>query len=197
MDLPALYSSGLRHALAGAGLRQVVISSLDGLVGAVPPEDPFVVVVPRSRVAGVSRALGQEVDGTRCAVVELVETMSGAEFADAVARGSLGVVEMDADPEIIVEAVRSAARGQFLVPEVARQLLARSDAEADVPALGTEEIEWLRRLGQGVTVAALAHAAAYSEREMYRVLSRVYQRLGAASRTQALLNAQRWGLLDE
>ena len=106
------------------------------------------------------------------------------------------MVEMDGDPALIVEAVRSAAVGRFLVPEFARQALAQVDLRRDAPPLGPTEVQWLRRLGTGVTVAALAQEAAYSEREMYRLLARIYQGLGARTRTQALLIAQRCGLLD-
>jgi DNA-binding CsgD family transcriptional regulator len=55
----------------------------------------------------------------------------------------------------------------------------------------------LRLLGQGGTVAALAQSAAYSEREIHRLLAGIYRRLGASNRTDALLRAERWGLLDD
>ncbi|HEX8630188.1 MAG TPA: hypothetical protein VF755_18680, partial [Catenuloplanes sp.] len=57
------------------------------------------------------------------------------------------------------------------------------------------EVSWLRALVDGVTVASLARAVGYSQREMYRVLASLYARLGADNRTGALLHADRWGLL--
>ena len=43
---------------------------------------------------------------------------------------------------------------------------------------------------------SLARTAGYSQREMYRVLAALYSRLGASTRTEALLRADRWGLLN-
>jgi DNA-binding NarL/FixJ family response regulator len=64
------------------------------------------------------------------------------------------------------------------------------------PSLTDVEQAWLRRLAAGGTVAGLARGCGYSEREMYRRLSDMYSRLGARTRTEALLLAERFGLLD-
>ena len=56
----------------------------------------------------------------------------------------------------------------------------------------------LRAAGyHAMTVAGLARRFSHSEREMYRLLSATYQRLGVQSRTEALLAAQRHGLFDQ
>ncbi len=52
-------------------------------------------------------------------------------------------------------------------------------------------------LAHGATIASISRRFNHSEREMYRLLSRTYQRLGARNRTDALLLAQRFDLLDE
>jgi DNA-binding NarL/FixJ family response regulator len=62
--------------------------------------------------------------------------------------------------------------------------------------LSETERAWLRRLAAGGTVAGLARDCAYSEREMYRRLSDLYTRLGGRTRTEALLLAERHGLLS-
>jgi len=46
-------------------------------------------------------------------------------------------------------------------------------------------------------VTSLARSSGYSEREMYRLLSALYARLGVTTRTEALLRADRWGLLRQ
>lgn len=56
-------------------------------------------------------------------------------------------------------------------------------------------MEWLRSLADSATVGRLARLSGYSEREMYRLLNRVYSRIGAQTRTEALLIAQRRGCL--
>ncbi len=88
-----------------------------------------------------------------------------------------------------VQAVRSTARD--------------ADAPAPVAVLpqpsGVEaqEVQWLRRLASGTTVATLAEALGRSLPEMYRALSTTYAKLGATNRTEAVLYAARCGLLDD
>ena len=57
-------------------------------------------------------------------------------------------------------------------------------------------MDWLRALAAGATVHQLAERIGYSEREMYRLLRAVYDRLGVPNRTQALVWATRQGILD-
>ena len=52
-------------------------------------------------------------------------------------------------------------------------------------------------LADGATVAGLGRRCAHSEREMSRLLTGTYRRLGARDRTDAMLLADRFGLLDE
>ncbi|MDQ3641282.1 MAG: hypothetical protein M3450_07420 [Actinomycetota bacterium] len=59
-----------------------------------------------------------------------------------------------------------------------------------------EEVGWLQTLARGATVARLAGEVGYSEREMFRILSNLYQRMGVVSRTEALVQAAQWGLLE-
>lgn len=95
--------------------------------------------------------------------------------------------------EDVVFAVGAAARSLACLPAVAARTLDGPGAER--PALTPRETRWLRALADGTTVVSLARASGYSEREMYRLLRTLYGRLGAASRTVALLQADRWGLL--
>jgi DNA-binding CsgD family transcriptional regulator len=62
--------------------------------------------------------------------------------------------------------------------------------------LTVEELTWLRSLAAGETVTELSLSLGYSERELYRRLRRLYTRMGASGRTDALLRAVRWGLLE-
>jgi DNA-binding NarL/FixJ family response regulator len=64
--------------------------------------------------------------------------------------------------------------------------------EAELP---TAQLEWLRALAQGITVAQLAERHGYSERAMFRHLRDLYARMGAKGRTEALMLANRRGWL--
>lgn len=112
----------------------------------------------------------------------------------ALAAGYHGAIDIGESPEGIVIAVQAALNGQCTLPyEVARRL-----ASGYPPPNGTldpQEVTWLNRLIAGSSVLELAESEAFSERAMYRRLSEVYQRLGVASRTEAIAVASRAGLL--
>ena len=76
--------------------------------------------------------------------------------------------------------------------------LLRSIVEADphtAPLIGPEERDWLIALSHGTTVVRLADDFGYSERAMFRRLADLYVRLGATNRDEAVIAAQRAGLL--
>jgi DNA-binding CsgD family transcriptional regulator len=50
-------------------------------------------------------------------------------------------------------------------------------------------------MANGQTVGELARAVGYSEREMFRLLRSLYERMGVRNRTEALLKAAQSGLL--
>jgi len=97
------------------------------------------------------------------------------------------------DQDVVV-AVASAWRALTCLPIEAARALSGADGVGRV-TLSARDIAWLRALADGVTVGSLARASGYSQREMYRLLAAVYARLGADSRTEALLRADRAGLL--
>ncbi len=106
-----------------------------------------------------------------------------------------GVLAATHPAEDIVPVLHCAARGHTVLPRELVRALCRP-ASLPPPSLTPTEQAWMRRLAAGGTVAGLARTCGYSEREMYRRLSTVYLRLGARTRTEALLLAERFGLLD-
>lgn len=130
------------------------------------PEIPIVVVVPHLVSAVVERALSV---------------------------GACGVVDVSATSEHLVEALRAAVGWNTLLPRTIALELVRSGAEGH--GLAPRELGWLQHLAHGSTVSDLASCVGYSEREMHRHLARVYALLDARGKTQALLEAQRLGLI--
>ena len=63
--------------------------------------------------------------------------------------------------------------------------------------LGARRVDRLQTMAKGRTVAQLARAVGYSEREMFRLLRQLYDRMGVRNRTEALLKAAQCGLLAE
>lgn len=130
-------------------------------------------------------------------VLALVSPLGREEIAHAVGHGAVPV-DWHADPERIVDAAVAAIRGDLLLSiEAARSLLPATGAHGHDPAITAEEAAWLVSLSRGTTVVRLADDAGYSERAMFRRLADLYTRLGARGRTEALLAAERLGLLGE
>ena len=63
--------------------------------------------------------------------------------------------------------------------------------------ISAEEIEWLRALGRGQRTIAVASEAGRSEREFYRTLQKLWQKLGVGGRSEAIRLASQMGWLDE
>ena len=193
VGLPPVYAHGLRHGLVAADVRCTSVSAavdLPPLLGA----DPCVAVVLESEAPALT-ALGLRGDD-RLETVHVLEQDSLQAWTDALRAGATGAFATDAELDQIVRVVRSAAAGQTLLPLRVARALGRGRS-GPPPRLERTERQYLRRLADGGTVAGLARASGWSEREMYRLLSALYVRLGATNRTEALLLAERWGLLDE
>ena len=191
--LPPVYAHGLQMVLRSSVASCAVVADLGQLPVLLAGPDPLIVVVPET---GVPAVLPVAPAVPRHAVVVLVERATTEACASALRAGVTGVITGADDPERVVAALRSAARGDTVLPREVVQALCRP-ATLPPPSLTPVERGWLRRLAGGGTVAGLARACGYSEREMYRRLSGVYLRLGAHTRTEALLLAERFGLLDE
>jgi DNA-binding CsgD family transcriptional regulator len=191
--LPPVYARGLQLVLESSVASCTVVGDVGQVPSLLAGPDPFVVVVPESDVPAV---LPVPPALARHAVVVLVEQATPESCATAMRAGVTGVIAVDDAPEQVVAVVRGAARGYTVLAREFVQALCRPAAVVP-PSLTVVERGWLRRLARGGTVAGLARSCGYSEREMYRRLSDVYLRLGARTRTEALLLAERFGLLDE
>ena len=127
-------------------------------------------------------------------VVLLVDPTSDR-HAEALRTGARGVTAWDATPEAIVEVLAAAVRGYALLPSGIA--MARGQPPFFDPDWVTaEEIDWLRLLAGGATIHELADKVGYSERAFYRILHGLYGRMRVSSRTEAILQARRWGLLS-
>src|SRR5436305_11088955 len=141
-------------------------------------------------------ALAMLVEAPTPAVVALLEDPSVASYRRALRLGLVGTVPREAPTEQIVSAVCAALAGTTLLPcLIARQLADRAGGEVPFP-ISESEARWLRAMAEGMTIASMAKAARYSERQMHRLIANLYKRIGAANRQQALVFAARCGILD-
>ena len=180
VDLPPVYRRGL-----GAGLTEA------GFVVHQPTD-----VLAWSRDGSNSKIAVTTDSETALDLLDSVRMESPSVVTVRALPRCTGAVPLHAELEDVLVAIRAAASGYTLVPvDVARLLAARGESGADLPELSERELGWLRALADNVTVFSLARSSGYSEREMYRLLSALYDRLGATTRTGALLRADRLGLL--
>jgi DNA-binding NarL/FixJ family response regulator len=114
----------------------------------------------------------------------------------AMEAGASGFVGKDAPSRDVVSAARHAATSprSFLCAGLAAAMMRR--ASNDTPKLSARESEVLLLLAEGHGTAAIAGQLFMSESTAKTHIARIYQKLGAANRAQALVTAMRMGLLS-
>ncbi|WP_208613010.1 response regulator transcription factor [Streptomyces canus] len=127
------------------------------------------------------------------AVVALTSVSDGNRVRSALQAGAVGYVLKDAGPDELLAAVRAAARGEGGVGAS----LALKLAEPRPPgasSLTAREWEVLALVSEGRSNREVAEELVVSERTARTHVSKVLQKLGLRSRTQAALWARREGL---
>ena len=129
-------------------------------------------------------------------IVTLLQPAGVGAYREAFRFGATAAVAWDETPERIIEVVRASLDGLCLLPVLVARGLATAERYEESPFLSDWERTCLQRLSAGATVADVAREANYSEREMFRLLHQLYERLGARGRIEALVKAAQFGLLD-
>ncbi|MFO7549214.1 MAG: hypothetical protein R6X29_10145 [Acidimicrobiia bacterium] len=115
----------------------------------------------------------------------------------ALKAGAAAVATWRVTPEVLLPLITAVTAHLAVLPTaLVQRLTSQVDAGPTWLHSGSREAQWLRALAAGTTVADLAATHAYSEREMYRLLADLYDRLGAGGRIPAIMLAARYGLLD-
>jgi len=126
------------------------------------------------------------------ALLVLVDSVSSRLGVRAVRAGARSVVPRNVTADALLRTVAATADGQAVLPaDVAALLVAVAPTNSPYPA--PDRIGWLRQLASGATVAQLADRVGYSERAMFRLLSGLYEDMGARNRVQALMLAREKG----
>jgi DNA-binding NarL/FixJ family response regulator len=187
------YRRGIAAALAEAGHLPVEVEDWSRQAAA----DAEVVLVTVRSAADWQVVREVEAANAEAKVVVLLVDPTPDRHAEALRRGAHGVVAWEAAPETILAVVHAALEGMTLVPtSVAKAFAVSAPPVCDPDWITEEEIQWLRLLAQGATVYQVAETVNYSERALYRLLHGLYGRMRVSNRTEAILQASRWGLLD-
>ncbi len=127
--------------------------------------------------------------GSPTRVVVLTSFGEESRIVDAINAGAQGYLLKHIDPDDLIEAVRSAARGDAPFDPRAGRVLLEQRKVAVPPAGGLtdREREVLELVGQGLANKLIARRLGISERTVKAHLTSVFQRIGVTDRTQAAL----------
>ncbi|MCA9922679.1 MAG: response regulator transcription factor [Anaerolineales bacterium] len=131
-------------------------------------------------------------------VVVLTAHTDEARVIGALRAGAIGYVRKDADPELLLTAVRAASRGQSIldpaVAGVVLQELAGQVIEQD--ELTQREMTVLRLLAHGRSNRDIAAELTVSEETIKTHVGNILSKLHMAQRTQAVIAALKQGLIS-
>jgi NarL family two-component system response regulator LiaR len=131
-------------------------------------------------------------------VVVLTAYTDDARVVAALRAGAIGYVRKEANPEVLLAAVRAAAQGQSVIdPAIAEAVL--EDLVSDSPAkedLTQRELDVLRSLAHGRTNREIAEELVVGEETIKTHVGNILAKLHLAHRTQAVVFALKEGLIS-
>jgi DNA-binding NarL/FixJ family response regulator len=130
-------------------------------------------------------------------VIALTASLDEARMMGVLRAGAAGYVRKDAEPEVLLAAVRAVARGRtYIDPSVARRVL---EAAAPGDDLTARESEVLRHVALGRSNKEIGDALHISEETVKTHVGKLLGKLQAENRAQAIVHALKRGLvsLDE
>lgn len=130
-------------------------------------------------------------------IVVLTMYAGDEQLFEALEAGASAFVAKDAPSDDVVAAARHSivAPRSFAASNLAEAMRRRMAPSG--PQLSPRESEVLRLLSEGLGVAAIARQLFVSESTAKTHISKIYEKLGAANRAQAIMNAIRAGLLSD
>jgi DNA-binding NarL/FixJ family response regulator len=134
------------------------------------------------------RAIGARFPTVACMMISGDEQEELA--SRALALGASGFILKSLTVDDTVAAICRVLAGDIVAPE-------RSvpPVPAPVPALTLRQLEVMNMLGQGFTNKRIAHELQVAERTVKAHISAVFEALGVRNRTEAVIEAQKRGLL--
>jgi len=131
-------------------------------------------------------------------VVVLTAYADDARVVAALRAGAIGYIRKEADPEILLVAVRAAARGQSMLdPAIAGSVLQDLVAGTRIRDDLTErEMDVLRKLAHGRTNREIAEELVVGVETVKTHVGNILAKLHLAHRTQAVIHALKQGLIS-
>ncbi|GCF07001.1 response regulator [Dictyobacter arantiisoli] len=131
-------------------------------------------------------------------IVALTSYTDEARVVAVLRAGAIGYVRKDAAPEILLEAIRSAAKGQSLLdPQIADAVLMElSQSTKSSTVLSEREQEVLHHLALGRTNREIAELMIVSPETIKTHVGNILTKLQLAHRTQAVIYALKQGFIS-
>jgi len=202
-DDHAVVRAGIRQFLERAGDLQVVAEAGDGEAACalITEHKPDVAVLDIQMPGKSGIDVTHWVRAQRLPVGVLILTAYDDDpYVMAVLKaGANGYVLKTASPAEIIQAVRDVHAGQsVLSPAIAQKLMAQLSGRSEdqpVEALSDRELEVLTLAGKGFTNKAIGVQLGISDRTVQAHLARIFDKLQATSRTEAVMRAVSLGWL--
>ncbi|SPE35772.1 Transcriptional regulatory protein LiaR [Candidatus Sulfopaludibacter sp. SbA3] len=126
-------------------------------------------------------------------VIALTASVDEARLIGVLRAGASGYIRKDADPELLLSAIRAVAQGRtFIDPSVAGDVLA---GERPVAELSAREMEVLRQIAFGLTNREIGERLFVGEETVKTHVGRILGKLGLQHRTQLVGYALKHGLV--
>jgi DNA-binding NarL/FixJ family response regulator len=145
-----------------------------------------------------ARAIRQASPDTKVILVTVDE--SRASISEAIQAGVSGYLLKDTSPDELVNAARLAVEGKAVIhPQLTRAFIEEvqtAEKRGDAAALSRREKEILQKVAYGATTKEVAHDLGISPHTVKTHLERIFEKLGANDRAQAVAIAIRTGLVE-
>jgi len=132
-------------------------------------------------------------------VILITVDESRSAVSDAIAAGVSGYLLKDASPDALVDAARNAIEGNAVIhPQLTKTFIEEAQAGGDeqrTTPLSKREREILQRVADGATTRQVASDLGISPHTVKTHLERIFEKLGANDRAQAVAIAIRSGIV--
>lgn len=207
VDDHRLVREGLRRTLEDAGY-EVVGEAADGAEGIAMAEElrPHVVLMDVSMpvLDGITATRRMRSRAPDAHVLVLTMHADEELIADARSAGAGGYLLKDASSEEVVAAVRAVLDGRNVISSGiaeprAEPLLpgdGEEDGDGEAPELTPRELQILQMLADGCSPSDVAERLVISPKTVRNHLTNVYDKLDVGSRSQAIVVALKYGLIE-
>jgi two-component system NarL family response regulator len=204
-DDHALFRTGLIHVLQREPDLEIVGEAVHGedAIGRAGDLQPDVLLldIRMPILDGISALPGIRAAAPGCKVIMLTQSDADEDLYQAVKAGASGYLLKEIAPEEIAEAIRRVAAGESVISPAMSSALLRQFAalvarEQPVGGrLSARELEVLGLLCEGLGNRAVAERLFISENTVRNHVRNILDKLGLASRMQAVAFAMREGLV--